>query len=310
MKSIKITLIFVALFASTAHAGEIGWQDDYIKALVNFENRDFVIAADALESAIAQNPQPQTGGIDYLPYIHLAVARFELGENVAARNALVQSHVMGTAPLTNTGLAMMDLYAERIMIASLEQPGPPPDNSPSKLAIAEEQPVVQVETAVQTQASHPEVEVVPVTTNELAMESQSSGLTENEVQSIRDKVLTDCETCSDGGDQWLPWYFHYQMGVDLMAAGDDRRALNAFITGAKLREESSRDSRMYGMWYVDYLPYYQIARVHTRLGNWENARDAIRVSDSLGEFSPLDQGYEEYTTLQNLIASHVDESGP
>lgn len=38
-------------------------------------------------------------------------------------------------------------------------------------------------------------------------------------------------------------------------AGDAQRALNSFTVGAKIRQESKRGKRMYGMWFIDYLPY-------------------------------------------------------
>ncbi len=116
-------------------------------------------------------------------------------------------------------------------------------------------------------------------------ERQEFTLTDESVELIRSAVLKRCAVSADVDKNKLPWYFHYEFGVDLMEAGDAQRALDAFVLGANVRESSKRGKRMYGMWFVDYLPYYQIALAHAKLGNWEHAQDAIRVSEQFGEFS-------------------------
>jgi hypothetical protein len=57
------------------------------------------------------------------------------------------------------------------------------------------------------------------------------------------------------------------------------------------------------MWFMDYLPYLQIARAHTRLGNRECALDALRLSQELGEVSPDDRDVAE---LEGLLADLKD----
>jgi hypothetical protein len=55
---------------------------------------------------------------------------------------------------------------------------------------------------------------------------------------------------------------------------------------------------MYGVWFTDYLPYLQIARLHVRLGNWACARDALRVSQELKEVTKKDREFHEFEELQ------------
>jgi hypothetical protein len=105
----------------------------------------------------------------------------------------------------------------------------------------------------------------------------------------------------------LPWYFYYEFGVELLKSGDPQRAVEAFVLGANVREDPSRNKRMYGMWYIDYLPYYQLALAHSKLGNWESARDAIETSENFGEFSPDDSDYESFTSLNQLIQSNLQQ---
>jgi tetratricopeptide (TPR) repeat protein len=286
MKFARKIAWLVVLVSGVAVAQNRDWQQNYVVALTQFEKGNFEAAALALEESISRNPQPETGGIDYLPYIYLAVSRFELGQNNAARDALVMSHVKAKASTTESGQILIESYGAQIMNAPLTAPvtasiiAAPINEKP--LPVADPKPLEQ--------------------------DFQVVSLSENEVDTIRQQVLKDCEFCTDVSENKMPWYFHYKMGVDLMAAGDVERALESFKIGVSLRTQSSRDSRTYGMWYIDYLPYYQIAMAYAKLGNWKNAQTAISVSDRLGEFSPRDRDYEEFTELQVLIANHAQDN--
>ena len=65
------------------------------------------------------------------------------------------------------------------------------------------------------------------------------------------------------------------------------------------RPDPQRKARLYGMWFMDYLPYLQIARAHAQLGNRECALDALRLSEELGEVLPDDRDVRE---LEDLLA--------
>ena len=91
-----------------------------------------------------------------------------------------------------------------------------------------------------------------------------------------------------------------------MNAGDAQRAIEAFELGAVALKDSRRGKRMCaGMWYIDYLPYYQIALAYSQLGNWESADAAIQTSENQGEFSPTDPDYDNYSALDQLIKSNL-----
>jgi hypothetical protein len=157
-----------------------------------------------------------------------------------------------------------------------------------------------------TPIEHAAAQELPVQSD---FEQMDFALTEQEVEVIRTRVLRRCALSSRVAKNKLPWYFHYEFGVDLMEAGDARMALDALTLGANKREDSRRDSRMYGMWYIDYLPYYQIALANARLGNWENARNAIELSNAFGEFSPEDVDFESFAQLEKLIAQKIEGGG-
>lgn len=125
------------------------------------------------------------------------------------------------------------------------------------------------------------------------------------VDYARDRVLQRCRLSEDVASNPYPWYFHYLLGLEYDAAGDVEEALNAFLLGANLLQVPERRKRVYGMHFVDYLPYFQIARAHARLGEWTRARDALNLSRALGEFSPGDPDFERFTALDSQVAAKL-----
>lgn len=55
---------------------------------------------------------------------------------------------------------------------------------------------------------------------------------------------------------------------------------------------------MYGMWLIDYYPYFHIARSHVRLANWQCAKNALEISQRLGEIPPNAPELNELLSLQ------------
>jgi hypothetical protein len=87
------------------------------------------------------------------------------------------------------------------------------------------------------------------------------------------------------------------MGRNLERRGDPQRALDALIEAATQRADPAHGARIYGMWFVDYLPYYEIARAHAKLGNWDCAQNAIDFSKRAGEVSSRDKEFQEFRAL-------------
>jgi len=245
----------------------------YLSGLEFFQQGDPQEASESFFSAIRLAPQPTTEPAEYIPYLYLSVAYYESGHMRQARDALIQSQVYGVAAETETGKQLLDRYAAKIMSAPLEDP----------------------EFVTSPQSS-------PVA-------NPTYLLSDNEVELIRAQVLDRCAISSKLANNKLPWYFHYEFGMDLMKAGDAQRAIEAFQMGANVREDPSRNKRMYGMWYIDYLPYYQLALAHSKLGEWESARDAIETSENFGEFSPSDPDYQSFASLSQLIKSNLKDNG-
>jgi hypothetical protein len=130
-----------------------------------------------------------------------------------------------------------------------------------------------------------------------------------EIEAIRQRVLRRCGLSPRLAENKLPWYFFYEFGVELLQAGQSDEALEALQMTASLKAEPARAARMYGMWYVNYLPYYQMSIAYTQMEQWDLAWDAIMMSEALVEFSPGDYQYEDFVTLKNLIQRERQPAG-
>ena len=135
-------------------------------------------------------------------------------------------------------------------------------------------------------------------------DSKTQDLTEQQLQDIRKRVLKRCGVSSKLASNRLPWYFHYEFGVELVKHGAADEAIEPLRMTANLKPESMRDARMYGAWFINYLPYYQMSLAYSELGDWDSAWDAIRMSENLVEFSSDDFEYEKFSSLRNLIVQH------
>ena len=180
----------------------------------------------------------------------------------------MQSQVYGKSAESENGKALMRQYAANIMAAD------PVDMHP---------------------VDRPQA--TPVAVNGV--------LSNEQAVPIRDRVLRRCQLSGDIEENKLPWYFHYLLGLEYDAAGDNGRALDSFQLGANIRENPGRNKRLYGMWFMDYLPYFQIARTQAQLGAWQQARDALNLSRQSGEFSPADPDFESFSTLETQVNANL-----
>ncbi len=108
-------------------------------------------------------------------------------------------------------------------------------------------------------------------------------LSDDEVREIALETLRDCGLSAHTTRAAAPWYFHYELGLRLVEAGDLQRAVDALLDAAERRPLPDVQVRMYGMWFIDYRPYLEIAACHVALGNWECAFSALELSRATGE---------------------------
>ena len=60
------------------------------------------------------------------------------------------------------------------------------------------------------------------------------------------------------------------------------------------------------MWLVDYYPYFHIARSHVRLQNWQCAKNALDISQKVGEIpaaTPEFQLYPNSSSKETVLSA-------
>ena len=130
-------------------------------------------------------------------------------------------------------------------------------------------------------------------------------LTEEEFQLLRSDVLSKCDLPLDTKLEDAPWYANYELGLRLERKGDYSRALPHFIDAVAHRPNPQRQARMYGMWLIDYYPYFHIARSHVRLENWQCAKNALDISQRLGEIPPSAPENDEWVSLLRVTEQRL-----
>ena len=136
---------------------------------------------------------------------------------------------------------------------------------------------------------------------------QSLSLLPTDADALRRKVLVQCGLDSARGV--LPWYFHFTYAQALLEAGDARRAVVELSQSIELKPEPRAHKRTYGMWFTDYLPYFQLAEAHAKLDNWPCADHALQLSQSTGEIALGRIESQRIRALQDSIDHHIDDTG-
>ena len=129
-------------------------------------------------------------------------------------------------------------------------------------------------------------------------EKKEPTLSESEFNLLRNDVLTKCDLPLDTKLGKAPWYANYELGLALERKGDYSRALTHFIDAVAQRPDPQKQARMYGMWMIDYYPYFHIARSHVRLENWQCAKNALEISQRLEEIPGNTAEINELMSLQ------------
>jgi tetratricopeptide (TPR) repeat protein len=130
-------------------------------------------------------------------------------------------------------------------------------------------------------------------------------ISEAEFHQLRQDVMSKCNVAPDSKN--VPWYARYELGLELDRKGDYSRALGELIEAVALRPNPQRRARMYGMWLIDYYPYFHIARSHVRLENWQCAKNALDISERVSEIPPGAPEFQELLALQQETAKRLAE---
>lgn len=130
-------------------------------------------------------------------------------------------------------------------------------------------------------------------------------ISEAEFKQLRQDVMTQCDIPPDTKN--APWYARYELGLELERKGDYSRALGELIEAVEQRPNPQQRARMYGMWLIDYYPYFHIARSHVRLENWQCAKNALDISQKVSEIPPSAPEFAEFLALQQETAKKLAE---
>jgi hypothetical protein len=138
-------------------------------------------------------------------------------------------------------------------------------------------------------------------------EKKAPTLSDAEFSILRNDVLEKCDLPLDTKLGSAPWYANYELGLQLERKGDYSRALTHFIDAVAQRPDPQKQARMYGMWMIDYYPYFHIARSHVRLENWQCAKNALEISQRLGEIPGGAAEINELLSLQRETEKKLAE---
>ncbi len=139
-------------------------------------------------------------------------------------------------------------------------------------------------------------------------ERRKAVLSEADFEMLRNDVLSKCDLPLDTPLENAPWYANYELGLELERKGDYPRALTHFIDAVADRPNPQKQARMYGMWLIDYYPYFHIARSHVRLENWSCARNALEISQRLSEVPGSTPEMNELLSLQRETEQKLAET--
>ena len=262
-------------------AEELPWHEHYELALRAIEERQAAAAIAHLEEALVQRPVPElrapTTGVryvDYVPYAYLAVAHYLAGDLEASRINLDRSKRAGAVLGSDEGARLVSAYEtlleRRATGSGSERTGAP--------------------------RSFREYDPPPPT------------LSEQEAERIRNEVAMRCGVTR--ASSRLPWYYYYELGLALRSRGDSSHALEALIEATDRRPVPKQRAFMYGMWFIDYLPYFEIAKLHCELGNLECARDALLLSEAYGEAGTSKQVQVDLQELKRDLETLLFEAPP
>src|SRR5260370_12841522 len=128
-------------------------------------------------------------------------------------------------------------------------------------------------------------------------------ISDAEFKQLRQDVMTQCNIPPDSKN--APWYARYEIGLELERKGDYSRALGELIEADAQRPNPQQRARMYGMWLIDYYPYFHIARSHVRLENWQCAKNALDISQKVSEVPPSAPEFAEFLALHKETAKRL-----
>jgi len=259
------TLLAVVLMAGTT-VTDVSWYNHYDKALRLIEQGNATRAQVELQSALKlrekEGLQVRTGSqqyIDYIPHLYLAIAHQMTGDVEGARKELALAEDAGVAVRSDVGRSLLVAYQLLLRGSTAGRLA-----RPAYAVYSRKAPV----------------------------------LSESDFNVLRADIMEKFDVPAGTRSDRIPWYANYELGLELERKGDYPRALTHFIDAVSRRPDPQPRARMYGVWMIDYYPYFHIARSHVRLANWQGAKNALQISEKVGEIPMNAPEMNEYLSLQ------------
>ena len=101
-----------------------------------------------------------------------------------------------------------------------------------------------------------------------------------------------------GESAGLPWYVSYETGLAYMESGDWLNAIENLKAALAANGIPRRYARTYGMWFITYIPYYELGEAYFNQGMWQVALRYLETSDRLGEVKEMEA---ESRNLKSLL---------
>jgi len=267
-------LILLVLFSSWVYADPAAWEQNYKKGIQLEAEGKYEEAASYFKMAVADKPISEIipsgqGTLEYLPYLQLGLCYQQLGKNQLASEFL---------NLENRLPAIQQSAGGKELMAKVQQ----------NLSDAGKSSAEQSDQAIRKYEKKPYL------------------LSDVEVARMKEQIRQRCNL-PKASDQSYPWYFHYELGKEMENKKDWQRALDSFLQALDHRDQPQKLSRMYGMWFVDYYPYYNIGVAHFHLQNWECAENAFELSQAFEDIPPTSQ---EFQALQKMKAEAQENIVP
>jgi len=241
--------ILSLFFSVAAFAAGPPWGSNYETALQLIAQEKYEESLSYLKMSVADKPVSQVlrdrySTLEYLPYLQTAICYYHLGKLELAAEYLDLEKSLPAIQDSSSGKKLLEEYSRK-----LASPAPAESSGTDRETIRQ-------------------------------FEKKPYLLTDVEVQKMKEEIRSQC-ALPKADERSYPWYYHYELGLALTKKNDWQRALDSFLEALDHREKPNRFSRTYGVWFVDYYPYYSIGLAHYHLQNWKCAVSSFRLSHLL-----------------------------
>lgn len=241
MKKIALGIL---LIAGLAFADQPSWRTNYEKGLQFIAQGQYQDGADYLRMAVADKPISEIVAADkleYLPYLQLAICYMHLDKPRLAEEFLNLEDALSAVHQSTAGQKLLKEYRNQVKTR--------PDSGVAEKSIRD-------------------------------YDRRNGLLSDPEVVQLKEEIRKQCRL-PKADERTYPWYYHYELGLALKQKDDWQRALDSFISALDNRDRPQKFSRIYGMWFIDYYPYYYIGLAHYHLGNWKCADSSFQLSQMM-----------------------------